>query len=135
VPLGQAFGVQLSFSLAAGATIFLITIPIMLLAGALQMILASVSRGAKEAQTYLQLIPLIPALPGLVLAFMPVKPALWNMSIPTFGQQLLINQVMRGELVSLPYAALSALTTLVVGAALLLIAIRLYQRESIVFGR
>jgi sodium transport system permease protein len=135
VPLGQAFGVQLSFSLATAATIFLISMPIMLLASALQMILASTSRGAKEAQTYLQLIPLIPALPGLVLAFMPVKPALWNMAIPTFGQQLLINQVMRGEPVSVAYATFSALVTFAVGLALLLIAIRLYQREALVFGR
>jgi sodium transport system permease protein len=135
VPLGRAFGVQLSFSLASLATIFAISIPIMLLASALQMIVASTSRGAKEASTYLQLIPLIPALPGFVLAFMPIKPALWNLAIPTFGQQLLINQVMRGEPLNLLYVAISALVTLVTGAALLLIAIRLYQRESIVFGR
>jgi sodium transport system permease protein len=135
VPLGQAFGVQLSFTLGSMAIIFLIAIPIMLLAVALQMIVASASRGAKEASSYLQLIPLIPALPGLVLAFMPVKPALWNMAIPTFGQQLLINQVMRGEPISLLLAACSALVTLAAGAALLLAAIRLYERESIVFGR
>jgi sodium transport system permease protein len=66
---------------------------------------------------------------------MPIKPALWNMAIPTFGQQLLINQVMRGEPVSLVYAVFSALVTFAVGLALLLIAIRLYQREAIVFGR
>jgi sodium transport system permease protein len=133
VPLGQAFGVQLSFSAVSAATIFLIVVPIMLVAGALQIIVAATSRGAKEASTYLQLIPLIPALPGLVLAFMPIKPALWNMAIPTFGQQLLINQVMRGEPVSPLYLAVSALATLAVGLALLLVAIWLYRRESLVF--
>jgi sodium transport system permease protein len=135
LPLGAAFGVRLSFSLGATVAIFLITIPMMLLAGALQMIIAAYSRGVKEAQSYLQLIPLIPALPGLVLAFMPIKPAIWNMVIPTFGQQLLINQVMRGEPVGALNAAVSALVTLAVGAALLLIAMRLYERETIVLGR
>jgi sodium transport system permease protein len=135
VPLGATFGVRLSFSLASVVVIFLITVPMMLLAGALQMIIAATSRGVKEAQGYLQLIPLIPALPGLVLAFMPVKAALWNMLVPTFGQQLLINQVMRGEPVALPNLAISALVTIATGALLLLVAFRLYQRETIVFGR
>jgi sodium transport system permease protein len=134
LPLGQAFGVQLSFSAASIVIIFLLTIPMMLLAGALQMIVATASRGVKEAQTYLQLIPLVPALPGLVLAFLPVRPALWNMVIPTFGQQLLINQVMRGQAIDPLYAAISAAVTLAVGAALLLVAMRLYRREAIVFG-
>jgi sodium transport system permease protein len=66
---------------------------------------------------------------------MPVKPALWNMAIPTFGQQLLINQVMRGEAVGPFNVLVSALVTLAAGAGLLLVAIRLYQREAVVFGR
>lgn len=135
VPLGQTFGVHLSFSATAIVLIFLLTLPMMLLAGALQMIVATASRGVKEAQTYLQLIPLVPALPGLVLAFLPTKPTFWNMAVPTFGQQLLINQVMRNEPVDLRYVALSAATTLAVGVVLLLIAIRLYQREALMFGR
>jgi sodium transport system permease protein len=135
VPLGQTFGIQLSFSLASMIAIFVLTIPIMLLAGALQMIVAASSRGAKEAQIYLQLIPLIPALPGLVLAFTPIRAAIWHMLIPTFGQQLLINQVMRGEPLSPLHVAVSALATLLIGALLLLVALRLYQREALVFGR
>ncbi|MBK9944979.1 MAG: ABC transporter permease [Kouleothrix sp.] len=135
VPLGQALGVQLSFSLATGAIIFLLALPMLLLGGALQMIVATYSRGPKEASTYLQLIPLVPALPGLLLAFTPVRPALWNMLIPTFGQQLLINQAMRGESVHPADVALSAAVTLVLGAALLLVAVWLYQRDTIVIGR
>jgi sodium transport system permease protein len=135
VPLGQAFGIQLSFSLASTITIFVLTIPIMVLAGALQMLIAASSRGAKEAQLYVQLIPLIPALPGLVLIFTPIKAALWYMLIPTFGQQLLINQVMRGEAIDTLNAAVSALATLLIGAVLLVVAMRLYQREALAFGR
>jgi hypothetical protein len=48
---------------------------------------------------------------------------------------LLINQVMRGEPVNVLNAAVSALATLLIGAALLLVALRLYQREALVFGR
>ncbi|HNP74478.1 MAG TPA: ABC transporter permease subunit, partial [Kouleothrix sp.] len=135
VPLGAALGVQLSFSLASSALIGLLALPMLLLGGALQMVVASYSRGPKEASTYLQLIPLIPAMPGLLLAFMPVKSALWNMLIPTFGQQLLINQAMRGEALRPADAAISAAVTLALAAALLALAVGLYRREAIVVGK
>ncbi|KPV50951.1 hypothetical protein SE17_23995 [Kouleothrix aurantiaca] len=134
VPLGTMFGVPLSFSPLALAKIYLLTLPMIVLASSMQMIVAAVTRGPKEAQSYLQLIPLVPALPGLVLAFLPIKPALWAMAIPTFGQQLLINQLMRGEAVSALNVLASTLITLLVGALLLRIALRLYTREAIVFG-
>ena len=134
VPLGTMFGVPLSFSPLALAQIYLLTLPMIVLASSMQMIVAAVTRGPKEAQSYLQLIPLVPALPGLVLAFLPIKPELWTMAIPTFGQQLLINQLMRGEAVSALNVLASTLITLLVGAALLRVALRLYAREGIAFG-
>ena len=56
------------------------------------------------------------------------------MLIPTFGEQLLINQVMRGEAVLPLNVMISAATTTAIGIALTLIAIRMYDREHIVFG-
>ena len=53
----------------------------------------------------------------------------------TVSQQLLINQAMRGESVHPADVALSAAVTLVLGAALLLVAVWLYQRDTIVIGR
>ena len=49
----------------------------------------------------------------MALAFFPVKPALWTMLIPTFGQQLLINQFMRGEAVAPLNALVASAVTLV----------------------
>jgi sodium transport system permease protein len=78
---------------------------------------------------------LIPSLPGLALAFLPVKPVLWTMLIPTFGQQIMINQFMRLEPVSISNAVISTTMTLVIAAILTLIAIRLYNREQILFRK
>jgi len=50
----------------------------------LQMIVATLTRSYKEAQTYLGFMPIIPALPGLVLAISPVKVKWWMMTIPHF---------------------------------------------------
>jgi len=106
-----------------------------LLAAALQMIVATLTRSYKEAQTYLGFMPLVPALPGLFLALSPVRIRWWMMLIPTFGEQLLINQVMRGETILPSNVLLSAAAMTAIGIALTAIAIRMYTRERILFGR
>jgi sodium transport system permease protein len=99
------------------------------------MLVASFARSTKEAGTYLPFIALVPSLPGLALAFFPVKPELWTMLIPTFGQQIMINQFMRAEAFSLSNALISTLMTIVISALITLIAIRLYSREQIVIRK
>jgi sodium transport system permease protein len=135
VPLEEFIGVRVSLDVAVLVAIFLISLPMVLLAAALQMIISAFSRTFKEAQSYLSFLPLVPALPGMFLAFVPVKANLWMMLIPTFGQQLIINQLMRQEPVSALNVLISALVTLVLAVALVLVVIRLYQRERILFGR
>jgi sodium transport system permease protein len=131
----ESFGVQISLQPSALGLIFLIAAPMLLLATALQMIVATFTRSFKEAQNYLALLPLVPALPGMLLAFVPVKVKLWMMLIPTFGQQLLINQVIRGEPLDPLNVIVSTLVTAVVGVVLVAVAVRLYERERILFTR
>jgi sodium transport system permease protein len=135
IPLERILGLRLSVDPLALAGIFVVCLPMVLLAAALQMIIATFARNFKEAQTYVGFLPLAPALPGLGLAFLPVKPDLWTMLIPTFGQQILINQFMRGEPISVLNVVVSALVTLVVAAILVVLAIRLYEREQIILSR
>ena len=99
------------------------------------MLVASFTRSTKEAGTYLPFIALIPSLPGLALAFFPVKPELWTMLIPTFGQQILINQFMRAEQVRLSDIVVATAFTLLISALITLLAIRLYHREQIVIRK
>jgi len=63
------------------------------------------------------------------LAFLPVKPDLWTMLIPTFGQQNLINQLMRGEPISWANVAVSVLVTIVLTIVLITVAIKFYEGE------
>ncbi len=134
LPLDQ-LDAPLSISLASLLGIFLVTLPIALLAAALQFIIATFTHSYREAQNYLGLLPLIPALPGTFLAFLPLKAALWMMLIPTFGQQLLINQLMRGEAVSGVNVIVASAVTLVAGAALVWVATRLFGREQMLFAK
>jgi sodium transport system permease protein len=135
IPMEEIIGFQMSIDVGGLGVIFLICLPMVLLASAIQMIIATFARSFKEAQTYVGFLPLAPALPGIGLAFLPVKPALWTMLIPTFGQQILINQVMRGEMVSALNVGVSVAVTLVLAVVLTGVAVRLYQREQILFGK
>ena len=114
--------------------IFLVCLPIVFLACAIQTLIASFTRTVKEAGTYLPFVGLIPSLPGLALAFLPVKPALWTMLIPTFGQQILINQFLRSEPILASNLAISAAMTLVVSVVITFGAIKLYENERIIIG-
>lgn len=134
VPLEEYIGFQLTIDPRAMVSIFLLCLPMVLLAAALQMIIATFARSFKEAQTYAGFLPLIPALPGIGLAFLPVKPALWTMLIPTFGQQILINQFLRGEFVDPANVAISALATLALALILTWMAVRLFEQERVIFG-
>ncbi len=129
-PLETYLGIRIRVDPAALAGVFLLSLPIVFLAGALQMIIATFTRSFKEAQTYLSLLPLVPALPGVFLTFVPVKPQIWHMLIPTFGQQLLMNQLFRGEAIATGQAVVTVAATLALSAVLVGLAISLYRREA-----
>jgi len=69
------------------------------------------------------------------LVFSPVEAQSWMMSLPAFGQTLLFGQLLRGEAVDLVNVILSGVMTLLATALLLWFASRLYERETLVFGR
>ncbi|MFI4986439.1 MAG: ABC transporter permease [Alphaproteobacteria bacterium] len=110
-----------------------VCLPLALFAVATQLFITAVTRSLKEAQTYLGLLPLIPGIAGMVLVFVPVQVRSLLAAIPTFGQTLLMGQILRSETVSWALIGISVVATLVVTAALLALAFRLYEREEILF--
>ncbi|MBT7324549.1 MAG: ABC transporter permease [Anaerolineae bacterium] len=133
IPIEKYLGIQFSLSLMTLFWIFLICLPMVFFASAIQILVASFARTTKEAGTYLPFIALIPALPGMALAFFPVKATMWLMLIPTFGQQLLINQMMRLEPINAWHVIASVLATILVATIFTWLATILYKRERILF--
>jgi sodium transport system permease protein len=133
-PLEKYLGFQLTLDLGALLAIFFLSLPLILLAASLQMIIATFTRRVKEAQTYLGFLAIVPALPGIGLAFMPVKASIINMLTPVFGQQIMINQFMRGEFVSPANILISSVSTLIAALLFTFVAIMLFKRERIIFG-
>jgi sodium transport system permease protein len=132
LPVEELVGVQLGMNAGTLLSIFLICLPIIFLACAVQTLIASFTRTVKEAGTYLPFVGLIPSLPGIALAFLPVKPDLWTMLIPTFGQQILINQFLRSEPILASNLVISAVITLVLSGIITFGAIKLYENERII---
>lgn len=114
--------------------VFLTALPLMMLAVGVQFIIATITRSFKEAQTYLGLLPLVPALPGLVLIFAPVEAQSWMMTIPTFSQTLLFSQFLQGETVGAFNFMVSFVTTMALALIAIAIAAGLYEREKLIFG-
>ncbi len=115
------------------ALVVSVCLPLVVLAAATQLLISAVTRSVKEAQTYLGLLPLVPGLAGMVLALAPVHAQLVLAAIPTFGQTLLMGQLVRSEAVSAAFIGVTALATLAAVALLLLLGFRLYEREEILF--
>jgi len=110
-----------------------VCLPIVVLAVAMQLLISAITRSMKEAQTYLGLLPLVPGLAGMVLALAPVNAQPLLALIPTFGQTLLMGQLVRSEAVSLLFIGITAMATLATTALLLWLGFRLYEREEILF--
>jgi len=115
------------------ALVVSVCLPLVVLAAATQLLISAITRSVKEAQTYLGLLPLVPGLAGMVLALAPVHAQLVLAAIPTFGQTLLMGQLVRSEAVSAAFIGVTALATLAAVALLLLLGFRLYEREEILF--
>lgn len=135
IPVEDYIGFPMVLDARALASIYILVLPEVVLASCMQMLVATFTRSFKEAQTYLGFLPLIIGLPSMFLSFTPVKSQVINMLAPTYGQSILINQILRGETVSSQYVLIATVSTLVVAMVFLLVSIRLYQREQVLFGK
>jgi len=114
--------------------LLLILAPLAVLAASLQTIVATYSKSFKEAQTYVNLLIILPMIPSMALMFMPVKETLWMMAAPVLSQNLIINHIMRGEQVEAGSILTAVTGSLLVGLLFALVAIKLYSRERLLFS-
>ncbi|MEE8350568.1 MAG: ABC transporter permease [Rhodospirillales bacterium] len=131
---GGSYDFSTILPLAAVVGIFMITLPLMMVAVGVQFIIATLTSSFKEAQTYLGLLPLVPAIPGMILVFVPVQAQKWMMMIPTFSQTLLMGQFVRGEPLAWGNVVLSLASSTLAAFILIFLAARLYERENLIFG-
>jgi sodium transport system permease protein len=131
-PRIQAIDLPVGLSLDDALTIFLLMIPLALLAPAVQLLIALFARTYKEAQTHLSLLVFLPMLPGFMFAFGSVDEQMWMRWTPMVGQHLMIGDVLRGLSLGQRWAAGLAALTFAATLAALIATARLLGRESLI---
>jgi sodium transport system permease protein len=130
MPLEQ-LGMSASFSLGKGLAMFAVLAPFAPLGAALMTLVASFTKTYREAQTYLTFVLLVPTLPVMFATMLNVEPKPTLMWIPSLSQHLLVTTLTKGEPLDPLLVALSAGSSLAIGAAIGWLAIRFYRREAI----
>jgi len=126
-------GIEANPGLGVFLLVFLVALPVIAFAVALQVVVATITRSYKEVQTYLGLLPLIPSLPGMIMVFVPVTGKACMMMVPTLGQSVLFGNLMRGGPIDPWHVLLSAVSALLAAAIILRIAARCYKSEQMPF--
>jgi sodium transport system permease protein len=114
--------------LAAFATILAIAVPVMVVAVALQFLIATITRSMKEAQIYLGLLPVVPAMPGMVMALTTAHAAKAVAAVPILGQLVAFTDIAVGQAPSWSALALASFGTLAIAAAAFWAATRAFER-------
>ena len=127
----EKLGMELDLGLHFAAYVLLLMLPVVLLLAALQSMVAAFAKSYREAQTYLSLLMLVPIIPSLVLAIMPIKAQAWMYAMPLLGQSLGIMQLLRGDGVTPQQLDLCLAGSLAAGVIAVLLTIQLYRSERL----
>ncbi|WP_426194341.1 ABC transporter permease [Massilia sp. DWR3-1-1] len=86
------------------ARVCLVSVPLALFAGAMQVAVAMNAKSFKEAQSTLSFLMLLPLLPGVAVSMLELKTALWMYAVPILSNQTLLKEIAKGEVIgALPY--------------------------------
>ena len=130
----EALGVDPKLTPSMQLAIFASLIPMAFLASSAQMLVSLFAKTFKEAQTYLGMLTLLPALPVMFTMFREVKTAAWMYWVPIMGQQQLMTSIMRGEGMSAVGFVIAAAVTTVAAIGLFVVLTRLLRSERVVYG-
>lgn len=127
----EKLGLTLDLGPRFALRVILVMLPLAVMASALQTLVSAYARSHREAQTYLSLLILVPVLPSILLAVLPIKAKLWMFAVPLMGQHLAILRLLRGE--ALTTMAIAVCVAAAGAAALLACAATavIYRRERL----
>jgi sodium transport system permease protein len=134
LPLEQ-LGMKVLLGPFEAALMWASIVPLALFGSGLQMLIATFARSFKEAQTYLNLLNLLPMVPSMLFMFEPARSAWWMLPLPALAQVGTVVDVMRGEAVSPWNVIIILLSSLAYTTLCLFGLVRLLGRERIIFGR
>jgi sodium transport system permease protein len=129
----QAFGGSLALGPGALGTLLLTSVSAALLISALLLTLSLLARSVREAQTLIAPLTLLIVLPATLLQFADfLKTGAAIYGVPIVGSMLVILDTVKGQSSAL-HLGLSVLGNLTAATVLVLIATRMFGRESVAF--
>lgn len=131
----QRLGLRVELDGGVMALAVAVILPLAFSVTALQMVVATMARSYKEAQSYVSFLMLLPMLPLILTMDSEIEDAMWRLMVPVLGQQQLIQDAMGGEGVAVVDFAVTALSTAAFAGFCLWLTSHLFRRERIVFGR
>ena len=134
IPL-EDLGFRVRFSAFDGLVLLAALFPMVLLGPAIQVYFASFAKSFKEAQSYMGLLILVPMLPGIMTAFVPLGNRPWMVPIPLLGQYSLATDIMSGRTPSVFSLLLAATSATALALFFVALTTRLFSKEKIIFGR
>jgi sodium transport system permease protein len=110
-------------------------LPMCLMSTGLQTYLATFARSFKEAQSYMGILIMVPAVPGMLTTMYPITSQAWMYPIPILGQHVLATDVLGGKATPFWAFLLAGAAACVVALGLVQLTTHLLQREKIIFSR
>jgi sodium transport system permease protein len=108
-----------------------VVLPFIPLGAGLMLLIGSLTRTYREAQTWIGLVLLIPTLPIVFASINSLRPTHALMLVPSLSQHFLATSLLRGDSLAPLDIAISVGATLLVAAIMIAAAIRSYQREAV----
>jgi sodium transport system permease protein len=130
VPL-EALGMTANFTPSVALTMLAVMLPFVPFGAGLMTVVGALTKSYREAQTWLGFVLLVPTLPIVFATLNSLRSSLAVMPIPSLSQHLLATSLMRGESIDRVHLAISAGSTLLLGAVLIGVAVKLYSREAV----
>lgn len=131
----RELGLRLELGVPALLGVLLAAAPMALMATALQILVSSFARSFKEAQTYISLLVFVPMVPAIIGMMTGLESSVGALLIPGVGQQIVVEQVFGGEGAGALDYLLPMLSALLVAGACVWLTAKMFERESVVFGR
>ncbi|TBR36240.1 MULTISPECIES: ABC transporter permease [Dyella] len=127
----EKLGMEVNLGMHFATHVLMLMLPLIILLGALQSMVAAFAKTYREAQTYLSLLMFVPVIPSVILLVMPIKAQDWMFSVPLLGQHLGIMNLLRGNPISMAQLGLCMAGSL--GAALVVsvLTAQLYRSERL----
>lgn len=130
----SALGMNLYLPVDTLLMAFVVVAPIAVLAAGLQSLVSLLTRSFKEAQLYMSGLLLVPMLVVFGLEYLDMPEGPWEATLPLVSQFNLLEALLRQDMPDVSAMLLSAMPTLLAGAAVFWIASQLVQRERVVLS-